>query len=187
VKCPRCGLENPTNALRCDCGFKFALKDESNSDTVLTEDMFSPVDRHPTTQNNQFADNTARNKSISLPIKWLRFYTYFLLPLKIIMSPAPVLLEYSKLIEQGYTPEFNFMQFVPIIILDIFIIIVIYGIYKRRYWSWICNWILLVLIVVFSPLNYTEPLVYLGTVTGFALFFFLPNYFYFRKRRILFS
>ncbi len=43
LKCPKCGLFNPDNALRCDCGHSFVKKPETS---VPSENEFESTNRH---------------------------------------------------------------------------------------------------------------------------------------------
>ncbi len=127
-------------------------------------------------------------KSKSLPTRWLSFYTYFFLPFKILTSPVNILAEYDRLIEAGYNVSLNPFDFVPIVIVDIFICLLIYGLHKRKLWGWISNWIFLALIVLVNPIGTSKDFtVYFVAVFLTALIFFLPNYIYFKKRRFLFN
>ena len=123
-----------------------------------------------------------------LPTRWLSFYSYVFLPFRIVTSFVPTLAEYDKLIEQGYAAKLNPMLFVPIIAWDIFLCFIIYGLHKRKVWGWTCNWVFLVLTVLISPIRLNMTIgSYLVAVILLSALFFLPNYVYFRKRRILFD
>lgn len=126
--------------------------------------------------------------SNELPSRWLKFYVYVFLPFRIFTSFVPTLAQYDKLIEAGYKVELSPLTFVPTIIWDIFICFVIYGLYKRRHWAWICNWIFMAIMVLMSPIDFQKSFgAYIVAVILLSLIFFLPNYFYFKKRRSLFS
>ena len=124
----------------------------------------------------------------ALPIRWFKFYIYIFLPFKILTSFVPLLAEYGRLTEAGYRPELRPMAFVPIIIWDIFICFLIYGLHKRRLWGWICNWFFMGSMVLFSPIDAKTSIgAYIVAVILLFLIFFLPNCFYFKKRRSLFA
>lgn len=168
IKCPKCGLINYNNASECSCGFRF-------SDQLISEDPAKVI------------PEKAIISSKELPIRWLFFYTYIVLPLKIITSPVNILADYDRMVEAGYKASINPSAFIPIAFIDIFICFVIYGLHKKRLWGWICNWLFLGL-MIFSGYN---PRISLGAnivaVILIFLIFFLPNYFYFKKRKYLFK
>lgn len=125
--------------------------------------------------------------SAVLPTRWLKFYIYIFLPFRILTSFNQTLAQYVTLIWAGYDAQLTPMTFVPIIIWDIFICFVIYGLHKRRIWGWICNWIYMGMMVLISPINFQNSIgAYIGAVIILSLAFFLPNYIYFKKRRLLF-
>lgn len=125
-----------------------------------------------------------------LPTRWLWFYTYVYLPLTVLMGLAFVLADYDKLNEAGYEIEFNLpviLTILYVVIYFIFTCFLIYGLHKRRFWGWVCNWINLGVIVLLNrslSLDSWGP--YIVTVILLSLIFFLPNYFYFTKRKSLF-
>jgi hypothetical protein len=84
--------------------------------------------------------------------------------------------------------KFKASLFIPIIIGDILICFLIYGLHKRYLWAWTANWILLGAVVLLAPLSSAkETGVYLVAVILIGILFFIPNYIYFRKRRVLFG
>jgi len=122
------------------------------------------------------------------PTRWLWFYTYVYLPFGVLTSFAPALAEYDKLGEAGYQIELNSIIFAPIVVFDIFVCFLIYGLHKRRYWAWMCNWIYLgIFVLLNSAISKQSWEVYFVTVILLSLIFFLPNYIYFKKRRSLFN
>lgn len=128
------------------------------------------------------------NASRKIATRWLSFYTYAFLPFKILTSFVPLLAEYDTLIEQGYKVELDPLIFVPIVVGDIFICFLIYGLHKKKLWGWICNWIFLGAMVLLNPIYLKMSFgAYLVGVILLSLTFFLPNYIYFKKRRFLFE
>jgi hypothetical protein len=129
---------------------------------------------------------TTTDSSKELTTRWLRFYTYGVLPFKIITSPVAILADYDRMIEAGYKASLNPTAFIPVVIFDIFICFLIYGLHKKRLWGWICNWVFLGL-MIFSSLTFRISFGgnVVAIILGF-LIFFLPNYFYFTKRKYLF-
>jgi hypothetical protein len=123
-----------------------------------------------------------------LSTHWLWFYTYILLPLGILFSFVPTLAEIYDLRQAGHQTQITSLMLVPIVVYDIFICFLIYGLYKRRFWGWVCNWINLGMVVIFNYGIFKEPFeAYIVTVILLSLIVFLPNYFYFKKRRSLFN
>jgi hypothetical protein len=126
--------------------------------------------------------------SVDLPTHWLWFYTYIGLPLGILLSFVPTLAEIYDLRHAGYQIQMTFLMFVPIIVYDVFLCFLIYGLHKRRFWGWVCNWIALGMVVLFNAAISKESFeVYLGTALLLSIIFFLPNFFYFKKRRSLYN
>ena len=130
------------------------------------------------------------NASRKIATRWLSFYTYAYLPFMILFSFVPLLAQYDTLVELGYKVKLNPLMFVPIVVSDIFICFVIYGLHKKKFWGWVCNWIFLGAKVLLSPVYSTMSFgfgAYLVSVILLFLTFFLPNFIYFKKRRFLFE
>jgi DNA-directed RNA polymerase subunit RPC12/RpoP len=128
------------------------------------------------------------NASRKIATRWLSFYTYAFLPFRILTSFVPLLAEYDRLVEQGYKAELNLLMFAPIVVWNIFICFLIYGLHKKKFWGWVCNWIFLGAVVLLSPVYYKISFgAYLVAVMLSLLIFFLPNFIYFKKRRFLFD
>lgn len=124
----------------------------------------------------------------SIGTRWLTFYTYAFLPFRVLAGFVPVLAQYDKLREKGYSVSITFPDLAPAIIFGIFIVVVIYGLHKRFMWGWICNWIFLGTTTLGSPLSMTKGIgPYIVAVAIWILIFFVPNYFYFKRRKILFT
>ncbi len=129
---------------------------------------------------------TTTDSSTVLTTRWLKFYTYVILPFKIITSPVVILADYDTMVGAGYSASLNPTVFIPVVLVDIFICFIIYGLHKKRLWGWVCNWVFLGL-MIFSALNYQISFGANAVSIIFLFFvFFLPNYFYFRKRKHLF-
>ena len=119
-----------------------------------------------------------------IPIRWLDFYTYGKIPfvvLILIISFINILVNYSKVN--------NPLLYLFLIIFEIIIAIVLFiGLHKRRLWGWKFNWFAL----FFEVLTITIPIAnnvneYLIIVCVFLVIWFLPNFIYFKKRKMLFS
>ena len=129
---------------------------------------------------------TNTDSAKELTTRWLKFYTYVVLPFKIITSPVTILADYNRMLRAGYNVSLDPTAFIPVVIFDIFICFLIYGLHKRLLWGWICNWVFLGL-MIFSGLN--ARISFGANVVAIILIFlafFVPNYFYFKKRKYLF-
>jgi len=146
-----------------------------------TERSSRKTNHHTKNENSVKSSNFTKSKSIST--RWLSFYIYIFLPFKILVSPVNILASYYD-----GNINFNILDFVPILTFDIFLIFLIYGLHKRKFWGWICNWIFLAFMVLLSPISSSNNFrVYIVAVILTALIFFLPNYIYFKKRKYLFK
>ena len=113
-----------------------------------------------------------------IPVGWLKFYNYCVIPggilRTLVITPLPL----------GYWSN---IMFTIGLTWSILLGCLFYGLYKKRLWGWKLNWILLVIGVLLTPLEYEKGAVFyfVGLVSG-GLIWFLPNYIYFKKRRALF-
>jgi lysylphosphatidylglycerol synthetase-like protein (DUF2156 family) len=127
-------------------------------------------------------------KSVSdlsnIPVKWLTFYTYFLLPIGVLRS---IIEAFRALGKSAYFPYGDVVMFVTIL-LSIFIVAVIVGLHKRRLWGWKLNWVLLILNSLMAPFGMAQSIgYYLIFLALVSVVYFWPHYIYFRKRRRLFD
>lgn len=124
----------------------------------------------------------------NLGTKWLSFYTYGFLPFRIVAGLVPVLAQYDKLREAGYSPTISFQDLAPSIIWGIFTLVVLYGLHKRQMWGWTINWVYLFAFVLGSPVGNTREFgTYVVAIILLGLVFLLPNFIYFKKRKVLFQ
>jgi hypothetical protein len=120
-----------------------------------------------------------------LPVKWLNFYTIYLIPIRILLA----LIITFKVFLLNHNFHITPMLLV-VLSLSVFI-----GLRGRKLWGWWLNWLYLIGDLMSIPLRYLfssenpirefEP-----NVIGFVLIglcWFLPNYIYFKKRRGLFA
>ena len=75
------------------------------------------------------------NASRKIATRWLSFYTYACLPFGILASFVPILVQYDRLVELGYRVKLNPLMFVPTVVWDIFICLLIYGLHKKKFWG----------------------------------------------------
>ena len=129
--------------------------------------------------------------SIKLTTRWLWFYTYVYLPVTILAGFILNFVQYNRLKEDGYEIEVSLQIILLILYLVsyfVFTCFLIYGLHKRRFWGWICNWISLGVTVIlnraFSLDSWNK---YIFGVILLSLILFLPNYIYFIKRKSLFA
>lgn len=114
-------------------------------------------------------------------ILWLNWYTYVSLPISI-------------LILIGLSIKSAGVEGVFAAILAIYFCFVLYGLYNRRLWGWVGNWIILGMPISLALLDLlalgknlpAQIGSILANVMG-SLIWFLPNYIYFKKRRFLFE
>ena len=123
-------------------------------------------------------------KPVELPVRWLKFYTYFRLPLVLIFT----------IISTGAYLQLPIDEMARVIfiavtaIFAILIILVFIGLHKKRLWGWKLNWVFISFEIVLSAFGRAEDGVTFGIFLSIAaLIWFLPNYIYFNKRRLLFS
>ena len=73
-------------------------------------------------------------------------------------------------------------------LLYIFLILVFYGLHKRFLWGWKLNWgLILIEIFTLSNNGFTTFKEFLIRVLIFTILWGVPNYIYFKKRKILFE
>jgi hypothetical protein len=125
-----------------------------------------------------------------LPMRWFRFYTYFLLPFWVLS----LLVEIHEIGKESISPD----ALISIIIFTLgligLIIVVSVGLYKRRLWGYYLNWVLLAAWTLSHSLEVSIQEKDINKIVAFVialvisgLLFALPNVIYFRKRKILFT
>jgi hypothetical protein len=168
---------------------------QSASQSEIESSKQSAFDQQPTDYSRQpsvsekTSDSDAKaGNSKEVPTHWLWFYTYIWLPFSLLISALLTFAEFQRLEDAGYQIDMNPLIYVPTVLCAIFACFLIYGLHKRRFWGWVCNWIFLGMFVFFNTAIFNKPFeVYIGTTVLLSLVFFLPNYFYFKRRRSLFS
>lgn len=95
--------------------------------------------------------------------------------------------DYFQKLNRPKKIKFNYLILVPIIFCDILTCLLIFGLHKRYLWAWYANWIFICSETLLAPLPYAkETTIYLSMVILWGILFFLPNFIYFKKRKILF-
>lgn len=123
-------------------------------------------------------DELRSKTAVELPLRWLKFYTYFRLPLALAISL--ILMAY-------YLDPMKVMGVVITALISILMCVVFIGLHKRRFWGWKLNLVLLVVETVLNSIGRAKDFEDFSIVLiGGALIWFLPNYIYFNKRRYLF-
>ncbi len=112
-------------------------------------------------------------RSLQMPVAWLRFYPWALL-LTVPLSIGEVL--------QNYRPSTGVLALSLLALsLDVVRVLLFVGLRRRRLWAWQLNWIYLSLAILLCLLAMRIPLIIWACGWGIA------NYIYFKKRRHLFS
>ena len=124
-----------------------------------------------------------RKCTVDLPVSWIKFYNYWLIPGAVFRNL--VIIPFTQEIKYGIPSN---TLFIIGLICSIPLFFLFIGLRKRRLWGWKLNWVILVAGVLLIPLDYAGTvIIYLIGVVFGLLVWFLPNYFYFKKRRPLFA
>ena len=116
-----------------------------------------------------------RKAIIDLPVSWMKFYNYWLIPGAIFQNL--VMIPVTQETKYGIPSDTLFIMGLIIAIPLVFLFI---GLRRRRLWGWKLNWFILVAGLLLNPLNITEDMIiYLVLVALGFLVWFLPNYIYF--------
>jgi len=117
----------------------------------------------------------------NIPIAWITFNIYFRIPISML-----AIIVQSFLTRDIYSIIISLL----ICILGIFVVI---GLYKRRLFGWILNWIWLILetLILAIKTSIKEGVIdnqsfIIGLIVS-SLLWFLPNFLYFKKRESLFN
>ena len=141
-----------------------------------------------TNNNRHSVSSQPQPQPSSLSTRWLTFYTYVFLSFSVFWTFVPTFAEIDRLSERGIESQINPTLFTLLLCEATFKCFTIYGLIQRKYWGWVCNWILLGMGVVFSPASFNKEFgSYIVTVGLLLGVWFLPNFFYFKKRRCLFN
>ena len=121
----------------------------------------------------------------ALPIRWLNFYVYVRIPAGIVLSLPYALVAIAMYADDYTTGVRSLILTLFDVCVSVFLFI---GLHRRRLWGWRLNWIVMVLEVLLRPLERAEnAIMYFFFLAAGALFWFLPNAIYFKKRRCLFG
>jgi len=167
-------------------------KGESKKNPYSDKNLSGSIKLEKNEDKNFYKDSDEKSKNQitekKISTRWLTFYIYVVLPFGSIFAFAPMRATIDILCERGISPQINALTLVPLVLNSIFICFAIYGLHQRRSWGLICNWIILIGGVLLSPLtNVKEIGPYIVCATFLIVTWFLPNFFYFYKRRNLFA
>jgi hypothetical protein len=126
----------------------------------------------------------ASYNSMNLPLQWFKFYTYFRIPVSLVIIIISVIavLQAKKLVAETII----FMSICALF--GILVVLVFIGLHKRRLWGWKLNWALIVVEVILSSFGRADDVIsFVILLTISTLLWFLPNYIYFNKRRSIFE
>jgi hypothetical protein len=125
---------------------------------------------------------------------WYKFYNYIYLPLGIIgyiLGLKNVSFHFYAFYFRSisYPPFVPGYIFVSIAIIEIIVnSILIYGLHSKKLWAWNLNLFSLVLSIVVGNLYaFSNIQIYLCTILLYVGLWFIPNYSYFKRRKILFN
>jgi hypothetical protein len=106
-------------------------------------------------------------------MKWFYFYSYILLPVLTISMLARI-------------NRLESIESYIALMLCVYLIITLIGLYLRRLWGWKMNWVILVFLTLQSPIQGIKRISYLTGLVIMAYIWLFPNYIYFKKRKHLF-
>ena len=109
-----------------------------------------------------------------LSMKWLKFYTYFLLPLRVLS----ILAEMDNIEKTSILPLWLTIYIYGEITL---IVAVCIGLFMQRLWGWYLNWVFLLILCIDNFLLQTGIENKIGLIIG-GIVFTAANVVYFRKR-----
>ena len=158
-------------------------------DSIVFKAATEDIDEYPLEIQSIIKEEADRRREAQVEEKgfsnrWLDFYVNVRIPLGIVVSVIGLIvfaLSVNDPIALLVTLIFTAFD----ICLSIFLFI---GLHRRRLWGWRLNWFVLVLEVLLRPLDKADDLtMYVVFLVAAALFWFLPNAIYFKKRRCLFT
>lgn len=178
--CEKCGGKYSESKQYCpDDGTKLTKKEiEKSSASIKGKEK----PQQTTTVKHTINDNEkgGKSKSKDLSMNWFGFYTYVRLPISLIASV------YSLYII-GFESFYSLILVISIILYGT----LIYYLDKKSIIGWDLNWIVLIFeILVYSFLRVAlDPSndTWLISIFVLSIIWFAPNYFYFMKRRYLFT
>ncbi len=117
-----------------------------------------------------------QKETASLPTRWLSLYNYGLLPFWAFMA---------LIMAVGFF-QYNFIFSALNLTYVILIGVLIYGLHKRFFWAWQCNWIVLAAIIFTPGISKISLGGYIVAIILKACLFTALFFIYFKKRRSLF-
>ena len=179
--CSMCGSQCVDNARYCEkCGHEFTVMQST------TEPQRTSANYDDDLRVNK--ETLWKYKHKTPPTQWLKFWTYFRLPFGLLISIGSL---YDL---SGFSASEREVVIIVFMVILIATIAAIAGLHLRQLWGWKLNWVVLVSECISYPLikaeniNETELLGFLmigWIIMGLA--WGLPNYIYFKKRRVLFE
>lgn len=168
--CSECGIHLPTGAKFCpQCGHSAEVTIVSPVQT--TEDEARP------------RVSEAPAATTVLGTKWLKFWTYFSLPVGAIVG---LLMVFA-------IPEVGVLSVAFAALVAALQIAVAFGLHYRKTWAWQWNWVIIVLtwLSIAAPISAESPNDFwgkflIGLVLG-AIIWMWPNSVYWNKRKSLFT
>jgi hypothetical protein len=143
------------------------IKDNSS---IITDKNLSPVINQKAKISDKELKKEIHEINYFLGIKWLKFWNYISLPIGSYftifwISKVP---DYAEILG-----ALSALQF-----------ILIYGLHYRYLWAWKWNWFIIITNLFLFSTGQTEEIIFrflIGTI-----FWLVPNYIYWKKRKILF-
>ncbi len=114
-----------------------------------------------------------KNDVKTMPTKWLNFWIYFRLPVTAVFSFV-----WATSLKHNEIGIFLFCW-------SVFILVVAFGLYKRKLWAWKLLW--LILVSDFLVCWQYRGVEFISSLIIVGFLWFVPNLSYFKRRKILFS
>jgi len=191
-----CGNQCVDNARYCEkCGHPFSIVQSTQEPQQTSVNLaVQNLDTAPIIAQSTVADLPPSTETLWQykhkvpPTQWLKFWTYFRLP-------------FGLLIAIGYLYDFDGLDAGEMAVTLAWFMIIfaatiatIVGLHLRKLWGWKLNWVLLVSECFFYPFSMAENtsgtellwLLIVGWII-LGLGWGLPNFIYFKKRRVLFE
>jgi serine protease Do len=181
--CGRCGTARvaPDDVYCRACGKAYSSVKYGSESTLLTDESAGP----PASEGRDALSQPSQSR---LPTKWLDFWIYVHLPAEVFLG-VPISLFAARTDDEALFGT---------IIIDALLVwaavVTWLGLRKRRMAAWQLNWLFIVLdIIGFTNSRISESAsgdkatTFIVSFFAYTLFWGLPNYIYFKKRRVLFS
>lgn len=190
--CSNCGYKLPNGPKFCsNCGIPINKSEEgdfsiSQFNPPSLEKYSKPLlqsesgvhPHNPSSPNDEVKKKEATEGQV-VGTKWLKFWTYFSLPAN---GAFGILVSIGE-------PQKAFI----LIPLSLAFFVVSYGLQRRLFWAWQCNWVVIFLFALVGaiPNSFTSNSEFWAKFLLFLPFLGLlwlwPNYVYWKKRKMLFE